>query len=83
MVRGQSVNEHHLIPRMFGGLEKFFIHRVCHSKVHSVLPELELAFHYNTFAKLREQPELKRFIKWIRKQDPEFTTKHRRPREGV
>lgn len=79
-MRGSSLNEHHLIPRMYGGLEKYFIHRVCHSKIHSILPESELAFQYNTFAKLREQPALKRFIKWIGKQDPEFTTKHRRPR---
>lgn len=79
-MRGTSLNEHHLIPRMYGGIEKYVMHRVCHSKIHSAISEHDLAFNYNTFERLREQPDLKRFIKWIRKQDPEFNTKHRRKR---
>jgi hypothetical protein len=81
LVAGKTVNEHHLIPRMYGGTERHAIHRVCHSKIHSVFNEAELAKVYNTFEKLRSHPELVSFIKWIRKQDPEFTTRHRRPRE--
>ena len=81
MVRGGSVNEHHLIPRMYGGTRKYFMHRVCHSKVHSLFHEAELAYLYNTFAKLRAEPKVKSFLKWISRQDPEFTTRHRRPRE--
>ena len=81
LVRGASLNEHHLVPRMYGGIEKYFMHRVCHSKIHSVLSESELAFELNTFAKLRAHPDLARFIKWIRKRDPSFNTKHSRPRE--
>jgi hypothetical protein len=82
MMRGRSVNEHHLIPRMYGGIEKFVVHWVCHSKIHSVLTESQLAFESNTFAKLREHPELARFIKWVRKRDPEFIDKHARMRDS-
>ncbi len=80
MRQGASVNEHHLIPRMYGGTQKHFIHRVCHTKIHSLFNEAELAYLYNTFAKLRAEPSVKSFLKWISRQDPEFTTRHRRPR---
>lgn len=80
MVPGTSVNEHHLIPRMYGGIEKFFIHRICHAKIHSVLSESELAFDYNTFAKLKAFPPLMRFIKWVSHKDPLYFDKHVRPR---
>ena len=79
MKRGKSVDEHHLVPRMYGGTKKFFVHRVCHTKIHSVFSEAELAQIYNTFELLRAQPEIRAFIRWIRKHDPDFTTKHRRP----
>ncbi|RYZ67880.1 MAG: HNH endonuclease [Proteobacteria bacterium] len=78
MKAGASVNEHHLIPRMYGGIEKYVMHRVCHSKIHSVFTESELAAVYNTFAKLLDHPDIKSFVKWVRKQDPLFNTKHRR-----
>lgn len=77
---GPTVNEHHLIPRMYGGTRRYAIHKVCHNKLHSVFSEAELARVYDTFEKLRTHPEIARFIKWVRKQDPEFMTKHVRPR---
>jgi hypothetical protein len=83
MVRGATLNEHHLIPRMYGGTRKYFIRRVCHSKIHSLFSEAELAYLHNTFAKLRAQPEIRSFVKWIGRQDPQFMTRHRRPRRDV
>ena len=32
---------------MYGGTKRYVIHRVCHSKIHSVLSEKELAAHFN------------------------------------
>lgn len=81
MIPGSSLNEHHLIPKSYGGSEKFVIHKVCHSKIHSLFSEAELAFVYNSFEKLKESPDIQKFIKWIRKQDPEVIVPHRRPRE--
>lgn len=80
MIPGPSLNEHHLIPRMYGGTKKYVVHKVCHSKIHSVFTEAELANVYNTFEKLRSHPDIASFIKWVRKQDPQFNTKHFRPR---
>jgi 5-methylcytosine-specific restriction endonuclease McrA len=79
MVAGHTLNEHHLVPRSYGGTERYIMHRVCHSKIHSVFSEAELAYVYNTFEKLREQPAIRSFVKWVRKQNPEHMTKHRRP----
>jgi hypothetical protein len=79
MVRGPTLNEHHLVPKLYGGSEKHVMHRVCHGKIHSVLTEAELAHSFHTFSALRSHPEIAKFIKWVRKQDPEFLTKHVRP----
>lgn len=80
MIEGPSLNEHHLVPKSYGGTERYVMHKVCHNKIHSLFTEAELAVVYNTFEKLREQPAIRSFVKWIRKQHPERMVKHRRPR---
>ena len=80
MLLGGSINEHHLVPRTHGGIAKVLMHRVCHSKIHSVFNERELAEFYHTFDRLRSHPEIALFIKWVRRQPPEFNGKHDRPR---
>ena len=81
MVAGDSVNEHHLIPKTFKGKETITIHKVCHSKIHSVFTERELLQHYHTVERLREHPEMEKFVKWIRKKEPEFRARNRSTRE--
>lgn len=73
-----SVNAHHLVPKAYGGREKFAIHKVCHSKIHATFTESELAKELNTFAKLKAHPEMNAFIRWFRRKDPCFTIKHRK-----
>ncbi len=77
MVVGASLNEHHLVPRSYGGTERHVMHRSCHQKIHSVFSEAELAYIYNTFEKLREHPEMVKFIKWVSKQPVESISKSR------
>lgn len=79
MVRGESLNEHHLIPKSYGGTIKYVMHRTCHSKIHSVFTEQELATAYCTFESLRAHPAMQSFVKWIRKQHPEAMVRHRSP----
>ena len=80
MIKGQSLNVHHLVPRMFGGRETALIHRVCHGKIHSVFSEAELAREYHTFERLRANDQIAKFIRWVRRQPPESISKHARPR---
>jgi len=73
-----KISEHHLIPKsksknkkvrkMFSKehiKKKIGICNLCHNNIHMVLTEKELAFEYNTLEKLREHPDMAKFIKWI------------------
>lgn len=72
MISGISVDEHHLIPRTFKGRETITLHRVCHQKLHSVFTEREMFRYYHTIDRLIENEEIVKFIKWLKKKDPEF-----------
>lgn len=77
MVPGPSVSEHHLIPRLKGGTDAFPAHKVCHDKIHATWDENTLRDEYNTWQKIREAPEMQRFIRWVKKKPPEFVASSR------
>lgn len=68
----ENIDEHHLVPKTFGGKEKFRVHRVCHMKVHSVFTERELLNYYFTWERIREHSEMQKFIKWVSKKPISF-----------
>lgn len=73
MIQGSTINEHHFTPKCCGGKEKEFLHKICHNKIHKVWPnEKDLAREYNTPEKIRSHPEMQKFIKWVKKKDPEY-----------
>jgi hypothetical protein len=74
LIDGSSIDEHHLIPKLKGGRKgpTVILHKVCHSKIHSVFKENELARVYNTIDKLLEHPEIQKFVEWVKKKHPEF-----------
>lgn len=72
LVAGKSIDEHHLLPKSEGGREKFFIHRICHRKIHATFSEKELAKNYFTWAALRDQDAMALFISWVKKKPPEY-----------
>lgn len=82
MIDGPSVDRHHLVPRSHGGTEWAHVHRICHSKVHSVLEEHHLATDYSTFEALRSHEEIARFIGWVRRMPPEYIGRHAPRRRG-
>ena len=51
------------------------LHKICHDKIHAVFTEMELKKHYNTIELLQQNEEIARFIKWVRKREPEFYDK--------
>ena len=61
---------HHLTPREFGGgpehTSKLCI--PCHKQIHALYPNSELAIRLNTIEKLQDDPEMKKYLKWIKKQ---------------
>lgn len=72
LVPGPAVDEHHLVPRTYDGAQTVRLHRVCHSKIHSLFTERELRDHYHTLDRLLAHPEIAKFVRWVRKKDPEF-----------
>ncbi|GAB4280119.1 MAG: hypothetical protein Kow0068_04250 [Marinilabiliales bacterium] len=72
LIKGPSINEHHLIPKSLKGKEKIIIHKICHQKIHSLFTERELLNHYNTVDKIIAHKEMKKFIKWVNKHEPEY-----------
>ena len=70
----EPMNRHHLVPLSKGGkgTPTVIMHKICHSKVHTVLSERELMMHYNTVEALQGHEEIAKFIKWVRKKPPEF-----------
>jgi len=77
MIKNRFVDDHHLIPKCKNGRysDKITIHRICHSKIHSIWSESELAGHYHTVERILTHPDMKKFVKWLAKKPPEFYTK--------
>ncbi len=75
-------SRHHLVPKLKGGAHGpvAILHRICHTKIHTSLSEAEIAQHYDTIAKLREHPEIRRFIAWIAKRPIDHQSRNRRSR---
>ncbi len=76
MVPGPSLNEHHLVPRTYGGRTTVTMHRICHAKIHAVLTEQDLRDHYHTVESLRTHSEIASFIRWVARKPPEFMDGH-------
>lgn len=78
----EPMNRHHLLPLSQGGkgTPTVMLHRICHSKIHSVLSEKELRDYYHNMERLKNQEEIARFIKWIRKKDPGYFDRNERRR---
>lgn len=77
LIKGKTVNEHHLVPKTYKGRETVTLHIICHTKIHSIFSEKELRDYYHTPERLREHPEMEKFIKWVSKKDPLFKDRNK------
>ncbi|MCA6364376.1 MAG: hypothetical protein IM638_15170 [Bacteroidetes bacterium] len=81
---GSNWNVHHLIPKTFGGRVTVPMHRICHSKIHSVFTERELLKQYHTIEALLTHDAIAGFVKWVQNKHPDFhapTAKDKRKRK--
>lgn len=90
--RGVHTTRHHLIPRRTHRLKRIrrrferddrlgrilHICRPCHSHIHAVLGEKELAEIYNSREALLEQPDIAVFVDWIAGKPAGFSPQIRR-----
>ncbi len=76
MISGPTVDRHHLVPICRGGKQTEHLHKVCHSKIHHTFSEKQLEKEFNTVEKILENEEIKKFVSWVSKKDPEFVDKN-------
>jgi 5-methylcytosine-specific restriction enzyme A len=63
---------HHLLPKEMGGTfgPTANLCIPCHKQIHALYTNAEIAARLTTIPELKEDAQLSRFIKWIRKQPP-------------
>ena len=62
------ITRHHLIPRAEGGKEVVDLCIPCHRTLHSFFSNRTLLTELHTLDSLRQEPEIVRYLEWIRKQ---------------
>lgn len=65
---GAKASRHHLVPKLKGGAKKptVRLHQICHSAIHARYSETELARRLSDPDSLKAEPELARFLDWVR-----------------
>ncbi len=79
---GAKSSLHHLVPRLKGGTHAGTVrlHQICHSAIHARYTETEIARGLASPELLRADPELGRFVEWVRGKPPDFHAPTRRMR---
>ncbi len=79
---GAKSSLHHLVPKLKGGaqLGTVRLHQICHSAIHARYTEGEIARGLASPEALRADPELARFVAWVRDKPGEFHAPTRRAR---
>ncbi|OEH91674.1 HNH endonuclease [Bacillus solimangrovi] len=64
---------HHLIPKEMGGTHSEVANLciACHRQIHALYTNVELSTRLHSLCTLREDEQIKKFLKWIRKQPSE------------
>ena len=75
-------SRHHLTPKLKGGarMGTVRLHQICHSAIHARYTEAEIARRLAEPDALRADPELARFVAWIRTKPDDFHAPTRRAR---
>ena len=72
-------SKHHLTPKLKGGTHKGTVrlHQICHSAIHARYSEAEIARRLADVESLRDDPELQRFVAWVRAKPDDFHARTR------
>ncbi len=72
----EKLTIHHLIPRQYSKRKKIDIGDTvnicspCHRQIHSLFNNKILAQELNTIQALEDEPKMKKFLSWVKKQKP-------------
>ncbi|MGD1803847.1 HNH endonuclease [Dapis sp. BLCC M126] len=73
----KRLSVHHLIPRQQTKRKKaepgstIDICSACHRQIHAFFDNKRLAEELNTIEKLKHEPQMQKFLLWVRKQNPD------------
>lgn len=77
---------HHLIPRQKTKRKKvepgltINICSACHKQIHTLFDNTRLAVDLNSIQRLKNEPQMHKFLSWVKKQDPNRRVKVDRKR---
>ena len=63
---------HHLVPKSKGGKSTQYLHRICHRQIHALYSETKLAKELNTVEAIKDQPDMQKFIEWVKSKPDDF-----------
>jgi 5-methylcytosine-specific restriction endonuclease McrA len=79
-----ALTAHHLVPRQHTKRKSLNVSdtaqicSACHRQIHTLFDNRQLAQDLNTVDKLKANPDMAKFLAWVRKQYPERRVKVRR-----
>lgn len=76
----EHLTVHHLVPKQRDGRggPTAEICSACHRQIHILFDNPTLERDLNCIERLRDEPRMRRFLAWVRKQDPHKRVKVRR-----
>ncbi len=80
LLEGPSIDRHHWRPRKHGGRDWSWLHKVCHRMIHRRFSEAELAAGHDSAAALAADPDIARFVRWVRRKPADYVDWPRQPR---
>lgn len=72
----EKLTVHHLIPKQKAKNQKAntiptaTICSACHKQIHSLFDNTRLSQELNSLEKLKHEPQMQKFLSWVKKQDP-------------
>jgi predicted HNH restriction endonuclease len=76
-----ALTVHHLIPRQKTKRKKIEpgptinICSACHKQIHTLFDNTRLATELNSIERLKNEPQMQKFLSWVRKQNPNIRIK--------
>ena len=69
---------HHPVPKSKKGRATVPVHPICHKTIHTNFTNAELARIGDDPETIREHPAIAKFVKWVRRKEPDFHAPTRR-----
>jgi hypothetical protein len=70
---GKTIVWHHPVPKSRGGRDVVPMHSICQQTVIANFTNSELQRHGTEVAGLLDHPNVRKFVDWVAKKDPDFT----------